>query len=218
MSTAASEQPGLRLVFDTSALLDLFGKWSDDHKQRRGDLVEEVRILAPLKSLMFSSRAIREEIREHMVIGGELDKYVAFESVENSELNTIPGFVPAREADYSLTVLCHRFEREGYRSFLITKDRTFLTDLPRAGCRALVIPPTGFAEALTVLVPRGSPAVKLAHKIQNNAFLNVSRAMRLVRQEQGQKAYEDWQEFLNSRTSAKHDFIEALKRTGIILS
>jgi hypothetical protein len=70
-----------RIVFDTSALLDLFGKWTDDHKQRRGDLVKEVHILAPLRRFLFSTQAIRREVHDHMIIGTDLERYLAFEEV-----------------------------------------------------------------------------------------------------------------------------------------
>lgn len=208
---------GMRLVFDTSALLDLFGRWTDDHKQRRGDLVKEVRILAPLKPFLYSTQAIREEVHRNMVIGTDLESYLSFEIVSDAELTSCPGFVKNREADYSLTALTRRFELMDFRTFLITKDRTFIQDLARAGLKASLVPPTGFAEALTVLTPEGSPSVSLAHRIQNNTFVNLSRAMRVVKQIQGEKEYADWQEFLNSRTASKHDLIEALRATELTL-
>jgi hypothetical protein len=207
----------VRIIFDTSALLDLFGKWTDDHKQRRGDLIKEVHILAPLKPFLFSTQAIQHEVHNHMVIGTDLERYVAFETVSDAELTGCPGFVKTREADYSLTALTRRFELEGFSPFLITKDRTFVQDLDRAGLGASLVPPTGFAEAITVLTPEGSPSMALAHRIQNNTFVNISRAMRLVRQTQGEKEYLDWQEFLDSHTAAKHDLIEALRATGVAL-
>jgi hypothetical protein len=197
-----SPPKGLRLVFDTSALLDLFGKWTDDHKERRGDLVKEVHILAPLKSFLYSTQAIRKEVHRHMVIGTELERYLAFETVSDSELSACPGYVKNREADYSLTALTGRFESAGCRTFLITKDRTFVKDLARAGLKACIVVPTGFAEAITVLTPAGSPSMALAHRIQNNAFVNLSRAMRLARQTKGEKEYADWQEFLDSNTAS----------------
>ena len=206
-----------RIVFDTSALLDLFGKWTDDHKQRKGDLVKEVHILAPLRSYLFSTQPILHEVHNHMVIGADLERYLTFEMVSDAELAACPGYVQTREADYSLTVLTRRFELEGFNTFLITKDRTFVRDLGRAGLEVCLVPPTGFAEAITVLTSEGSPSAVLAHRIQNNAFVNLSRAMRLVRQTQGEKEYLDWQEFLDSQTRAKHDLIEALRATGVAL-
>ncbi len=202
--------PTVRLVFDTSALLDLFGKWTDDHKQRRGDLVKEVSLLAPLAPLLFSTRQIREEVREHLTIAGDLDRYIRFEPVADPELRTLPGFVENREADFSLTALAIRLEREGHRVFVLTKDRTFVRDLPFAGSKAGIVPPTGFAEAVTVRCANDGSSTALAHRLQNNAFVNLSRDMRLVRQKQGEGAYLDWQEFLNSRTADKHEMIEAL--------
>jgi hypothetical protein len=206
-----------RIVFDTSALLDLFGRWTDDYKERRGDLVKEVHILAPLKPYLFSTRAILGEVHHQMAIGADLEKYVSFEAVSDTELTACPGFVKIREADYSLTALVRRFEVGGFRTFLVTKDRTFVHDLQRAGSRAGLVPPTGFAEAVTVLTPKESPSVALAHRIQNNTFVNLSRAMRLALQTQGEKEYADWQLFLNSRTASKHELIEALKATGVAL-
>ena len=199
------------LVFDTSALLDLFGKWTDDHKQRRGDLVKEVSLLAPLAPFLFSTQQIREEVREHLTIAGDLDHYIRFEPVEDSELRSIPRYVENREADYSLTALALRFERESHRVFVLTKDRSFVRDLLVAGCRAGLVPPTGFAEAVTVLYSNDAANLVLAHRLQNNAFVNLSRDMRLVKQTQGEAAYQDWQEFLNSRTADKHEMIEALR-------
>ena len=174
-----------RIVFDTSALLDLFGRWTDDHKERRRDLVKEVHILAPLKAFLFSTRAILYEVHEQMVIGTDLEKYLAFETVSETELAECPGFLSTREADYSLTALVRRFELKGHHTFLISKDRTFAQDLASAGLKACLVPPTGFAEAITVLTPEGSPSMVLAHRIQNNAFLNLSREMRLVPQTRG---------------------------------
>jgi hypothetical protein len=208
---------GPRIIFDTSALLDLFGKWTEDHKRRRGDLVTEVHILAPLKHFLFSTELIRREVHNHMVIGTELERYLTFEAVSGAELTTCPGFVETREADYSLTALARRFELEGFNTFLITKDRTFVQDLARAGLKECIVAPTGFAEAITVLTPQGSPSVALAHRIQNNTFVNLSRGMRLARQTLGDKEYLDWQEFLNSRTASKHELIEALRATGVAL-
>jgi hypothetical protein len=209
--------PAPRIVFDTSALLDLFGKWTDNHKERRGDLVKEVHILSPLRSYLFSTQAILHEVHDHMVIGADLERYLSFETVIDSELEGCPGFVKTREADYSLTALTRRFELQSFRTFLIAKDRTFIRDLGRAGLKTCLVPPTGFAEAVTVLTPEGSPSMALAHRIQNNTFVNLSRGMRLVRQVQGEKAYLDWQEFLNSRTAAKHELIEALRATRVML-
>lgn len=210
-------EPRIRLVFDTSALLDLFGKWTDDHKQRRGDLVAEVALLGPLKPYLWSTRDIREEIREHMIIGTELDRYITFDRVDDAELQAVPGFLSTREADFSLTALCLRLEKQAFRVFLITKDRTFTNDLRKASSKAVLVPPTGFAEAITVLTPSTSRSVALAHNLQNNTFVNLSRAMRLVRQTQGEASYHDWQNFLNSHTLEKHDLIEALRATGIRL-
>ncbi len=209
--------PAPRVVFDTSALLDLFGRWTDDHRERRGDLVKEIHILAPLKPFLFSTQAIRREVHDSMVIGTDLERYLSFEAVTDAELTACPGFVKVREADYSLTALTRRFEHEGFRAFLITKDRTFAQDLARAGLKACLVPPTGFAEAITVLTPEGSPSFALAHRIQNNTFENLSRGMRLAKQAQGQREYLDWQEFLDSRTAMKHELIEALKATGVTL-
>ena len=204
--------PAIRLVFDTSALLDLFGKWTDDHKQRRGDLVKEVTLLAPLAPLLWSTQQIREEVREHLTIAGDLDRYIRFEPVPDPELRAIPAFVENREADFSLTALALRFEREGHRVFVLTKDRSFVRDLPGAGCRAGIVPPTGFAEAITILYSNDGANTALAHRLQNNVFVNLSRDMRLVKQTQGEAAYLDWQEFLNSRTADKHEMIEGLIR------
>jgi hypothetical protein len=215
-TTTLSDTPP-RIVFDTSALLDLFGKWIHDHKRRLGDLVKEVHILAPLKPFLFSTPAIREEVHKHMVIGADLERYLTFETVSAGELTACPGFLKAREADYSLTTLTRRFELEGFQTFLISKDRTFVQDLARAGLKACLVPPTGFAEAITVLTPEGSPSFALAHRIQNNTFENLSRAMRLARQTEGEREYLDWQEFLNSRTASKHELIEALRATGVTL-
>ncbi len=209
--------PALRIVLDTSALLDLFGKWTDDHKERRGDLVKAVHILAPLKPFLFSTQAIRHEVHDHMVIGADLERYLAFEDVSDSELAACPGFVRNREADYSLTALARRFELAGFQTFLIAKDRTFVQDLARAGSAVPLVLPTGFAEAITVLTSEGSPSVALAHRIQNNTFVNLSRGMRLARQTLGEKEYLDWQEFLNSKTVSKHELIEALRATGVTL-
>ena len=213
---ATSDSP-VRIVFDTSALLDLFGRWTADHKERRGDLVREVHILGPLRPYLFSTQAILREVHDLMVIGTDLERYLAFESVSETELTECPGFLSAREADYSLTALARRFELRGFRTFLVSKDRTLVRDLARAGLKTGMVPPTGFAEAITVITPQGSPSVALAHRIQNNAFVNLSREMRLVRQTRGEREYLDWQEFLNSRTVAKHELIEALKTTGVRL-
>jgi hypothetical protein len=206
-----------RIVFDTSALLDLFARWTDNHKQRRGDLVKEIHILAPLKPFLFSTQAVLHEVHNQMVIGADLQRYLSFEGVSDSELTACPGFVRTREADYSLTALARRFELEGFHTFLITKDRTFVQDLTRAGLRTCLVPPTGFAEAVTVLTPEGSPSFALAHRIQNNTFENLSLGMRLVRQDQGEREYLDWQEFLDSRTASRYELIEALKATGVTL-
>jgi hypothetical protein len=206
-----SNAPPPRLIFDTSALLDLFGRWTDDHKQRRGDLVKEVSLLAPLKGLLYSTQQIREEVRRHLIIVGDLDHYVRFEEVTDAEIRSLPRLTTSREADFSLTALCARFERDGHRVFLLTKDRTFVRDLPEAGCSARIVPPSGFAEALTVLVSGDVANTALAHRLQNNAFVNLSRDMRIVRQTQGEAAYLDWQESLNSRTADKHEMIEAIK-------
>ena len=209
--------PAPRIVFDTSALLDLFGKWTDDHKERRGDLVKEVHVLAPLKPYLFSTQAILREVHDHMVIGADLENCLAFETVRDAELTACPGFVRTREADYSLTALTRRFELEGFRAFLIAKDRTFVQDLARAGLKAGVVPPTGFAEAITVLTAEGSPSVALAHRIQDNTYVNLSRGMRLIKQTQGEREYLDWQQFIDSRTAMKHELIEALRATGVTL-
>jgi hypothetical protein len=209
--------PAPRIIFDTSALLDLFGKWTDDHKERRGDLVKEVHILAPLRSYLFSTQAVLREVHDHMVIGADLQRYLSFENVSDSELSACPGFVKNREADYSLTALTSRFESAGFRAFLITKDRTFLQDLARAGLKACIVPPTGFAEAITVLTPEGSQSMVLAYRIQNNTFVNLSRGMRIARLAQGDKEYTAWQYFLNSRTASKHELIESLRGTGVAL-
>jgi hypothetical protein len=208
---------GPRIVFDTSALLDLFGKWTDDHKERRGDLVKEVHILAPLKLFLFSTQAILHEVHNHMIIGADLERCLSFETVSDTELTACPGFVKTREADYSLTALTRRFELGGFHTFLITKDRTFVQDLQRAGLKADLVPPTGFAEAITVLAREGNPSMALAHRIQDNTFVNLSRGMRQVRQTQGEKEYADWQEFLDSKTASKHELIEALRATGVAL-
>jgi hypothetical protein len=152
-----------------------------------------------------------------MIIGNDLERYLAFETVSNAELTACPGFVKNREADYSLTALTRRFELEGFHTFLITKDRTCAQDLERAGLKACIVPPTGFAEAITVLTPEGSPSVALAHRIQDNTFMNLSRGMRLAKQTQGEREYLDWQEFLDSRTAMKHELIEALRATGVTL-
>ena len=206
-----------RVVFDTSALLQLFGRWTDDHRQRRGDLVQEVHLLRPLRPFLVSSEAIREEVHRHLAIGTDLEQYLAFLPVGADELANCPGFVPARAADYSLVALAARFERGGHRTFLITRDRTFARDLPRAGLRAPVVVPTGFAEAVTTLVAPGSRSAAPAHRIQNNAFENLTHDMARVLQEEGRPAYLDWQEFLNACTPAKHDLIEALRGTGVAL-
>jgi hypothetical protein len=211
-------EPTLRIVFDTSALMDLFGQQcTDSHHQHWGDLVKEVHILGPLKPFLFSTHDIRREVSEHMVVGGELDNYMVFEEVGDDELASVKGFIANRRADYSLTALCRRFELQGAKTFLITKDRTFVNDLNRACSTAIVVPPTGFAEALTVLTPATSPNIHLAHHVQNNTFANLSRGMRLVQQTQGEAAYLDWQEFLDSQTEAKYELIEALKATGVNL-
>lgn len=207
----------LRVLFDTSALLDLFGRWTDDHRERRGDLVREVHILAPLRPFLFSTEAIREEVHRHMVVGADLARYVAFEALTEAELQACAGFTEPRRADFSLLALARRFEREGHRTFLLTKDRTFVRDLGRCGSNAAVVPPTGFAEAITILCAGGTPNEVLAHRIQNNAFVNLSRHMRLVREEQGEGAYADWQAFLNGRTAAKHELVEAMRGTGVRL-
>jgi hypothetical protein len=209
--------PDPRIVFDTSALLDLFGRWTDDHKERRGDLVKEVHILAPLKPFLFSTQAILQEVHNQMVVGNDLERCVAFETVSDAELTTCPGFVRTREADYSLTALARRFELEGFRTFLITKDRTCAQDLAKAGLKAHLVPPTGFADAITVLTPEGSPSVALAHRIQNNTYENLSRGMRLAQKTQGEGEYLDWQEFLDFRTASRYELIEALKATGVTL-
>jgi len=209
--------PAPRIVFDTSALLDLFGRWTDDHKERRGDLVKEIPILAPLKPFLFSTQAIRREVHDSMVIGADLERCLSFEAVSDAELAACPGFVKVRETDYSLTALTRRFEHEGFRTFLITKDRTFAQDLARAGLRACLVPPTGFADAITVLTPEGSPSVVLAHRIQNNTYENLSRGMRLAQKTHGEREYLDWQEFLDFRTASRYELVEALKATGVTL-
>jgi hypothetical protein len=207
-----------RIVLDTSALMDLFGQQCvDSHHQHWGDLVKEVHILRPLKPFLYSTHDIRREVSEHMVIGGELEQYMTFEEVSDGELATVQGFISNRRADFSLTALCLRFENQGAKTFLITKDRTFVSDLNRACSEAVVVPPTGFAEALTVLTPPSSPIKQLAHHVQDNTFANLSRGMRLVQQQQGEAAYRDWQEFLDSQTEAKYELIEALKATGVSL-
>ena len=205
----------LRLVFDTSALLDLFGRWTDDHKERRGDLIKEVSLLAPLAAFLYSTFQIRKEVREHLTIGADLDRYIRFEAVTDEEIRSLPGAIMTRAADFSLTALALRLERQGHRVFVLAKDRTFVRDLAAAGCRAALVPPTGFAEAVTVCCPDGSASIALAYRLQDNTFVNLSRAMRIVKQTQGDAAYLDWQRFLDSRTAAKHDLIEALKATGI---
>ena len=217
MAARPTSEGGLAIVFDTSALLDLFGRWTDDHKERRGDLIKEVSLLAPLAPFLYSTRQIREEVREHLTIGADLDRYVRFETVGDEEIRSVPGAITTRAADFSLTALALRLERQAHRVFVLAKDRTFVRDLAAAGCRASLVPPTGFAEALTVCCADGGAGTALAHRLQNNAFVNLSRAMRIVRQTQGEAAYLDWQEFLNSRTAAKHELIEALKATGIRL-
>jgi hypothetical protein len=206
-----------RIVFDTSALMDLFGEWTDTRLPHRGEVVKEIQLLAPLKPYLFSSRAIREEAREHMNIGSELDHYITFERIDDHELEPVKGFVSTREADFSLITLCLRFEREGSRTFLITKDRTFVADLPGAGSRAVLVPPDGFAEAITALTPQTSRNLKLAYSVQDNTFINMSRAMRFVKHTQGEAAYNDWQAFLDGQAASKHELIEALKATGIRL-
>ena len=217
MTTQPGAAVGLRLIFDTSALLDLFGKWTDDHKERRGDLIKEVTLLAPLAPLLYSTLQIRDEVREHLTIGSDLDRYVRFETVGGEEIQAVPGVIMARAADFSLTALALRLERQGHRVFVLAKDRTFVHDLAAARCRASIVPPTGLAEAITVCCIDGGANTELAHRLQNNAFVNLSRAMRIVKQTQGEAAYRDWQEWLNSRTAAKHELIEALKATGIRL-
>jgi hypothetical protein len=209
--------PGPRIVFDTSALLDLFGKWTDDHKERRGDLVKEVHILAPLRPFLFSTLPILKEVHDKMVIGAHLERYLAFETVNDAELSACPGFVKVREADFSLTALARRFELEGFRTFLIAKDRTCSRDLARAGLKTEVVPPTGFADAITVLTPEGSPSVALAHRIQNNTYVNLSRGMLEARRTYGEPEYLDWQEFLNFRTASRYALVSALKATGVTL-
>lgn len=210
--------PTLRVVLDTSALMDLFGQQcTGDHHQHWGDLVKEVHILGPLKPFLYSTHDIRREVSEHMVIGSELENYMIFENVNDIELAAVQGFISNRRADFSLTALCLRFEIQGARTFLITKDRTFVNDLNKACSTAVVVPPTGFAEALTVLTPPSSPNIHLAHRVQNNTFANLDRGMRLVQQTQGQAAYLDWEEFLDSQTEAKYELIEALKATGVSL-
>ncbi len=208
---------GLRIVFDTSALLDLFGRWTDDHKERRGDLIKEVSLLAPLAPLLYSTLQIREEVRKHLTIGADLDHYIRFEPVGDAEIQAVPGALMARAADFSLTALALRLERQGHRVFVLAKDRTLVHDLASAGCAASLVPPSGFAEAITVCCVEGGSNTPLAHRLQNNAFVNLSRAMRIVKQTQGEAAYLDWQEFLNSRTAAKHDLIAALKETDVRL-
>lgn len=209
--------PGPRLVLDTSALLDLFGKWTDDHKVRRGDLIKEVHILAPLKPYLFSTRAILQEVRGLMVIGADLERYLAFEAVSDSELAACPGFVKNRQADYSLTALTRRFEFAGLRTFLVTKDRSFVQDLVRAGLKACIVVPTGFAEAIIVLTSVGSPSRTLAHRIVSNAYVNLGRGMLLARKDLGEKEYANWQEFLDSRIPSRYELVEALKATGVTL-
>jgi len=206
-----------RIVFDTSALLDLFGRWTDDHKERRGDLVKEVHVLAPLRPYLFSTQAILHEVHDYMVIGNDLERCLAFETVSDAELAACPGFVKTREADFSLTALARRFEHDGFRAFLIAKDRTCAQDLAKAGLKARLVPPTGFADAITVLTPEGSPSVALAHRIQNNTYENLSRGMRLAQKTQGEREYLDWQEFLDFRTASRYELIEALKATGVTL-
>jgi hypothetical protein len=208
---------GVYLLFDTSALLDLFGLWDDSHKTRRGDLRKEVSLLELLTPFLFSTTQIREEVRQHMIIGTELEKYIAFEDVPPGELQGVKGYVPNRAADFSLTALALRREAEGGRAYLITRDRSFVQDVRRAGSKARIVPSSGFAEALTVLTVPGSVRMAHAYRIQNNAFTNLSRSLLRVKREIGQAEYEDWQEFLNSRTSDKHEMIEALKETGVRL-
>jgi hypothetical protein len=211
------QDSGPRVILDTSALVDLFGRWTGDYKQRRGDLVREVHILAPLRPYLFSTLSIRDEAHQLLVIGADLEKYVTFEVVSDEELRSCPGFVLNRTADYSLVALAKRLESHGFRTFVIAKDRTLLRDLARAGLRTELVVPTGFAEAVTVLTPEGGPSRVLASRVQNNTFENLSNSMRLERQTRGEAAYRDWQEFLNSRTAAKHDLIEALRATGVAL-
>jgi len=206
-----------RIVFDTSAFLDLFGRWTEDHKERQGDLVKEVHILAPLKPFLFSTRQILREVHESMVIGTDLERCLPFETVSDAELTACPGFVNVREADFSLTALTRRFEIEGFRTFLITKDRTCAQDLAKAGLKTNVVPPTGFADAITVLTPEGSPLVALAHRIQNNTYVNLSRGMLLARKTRGEREYLDWQAFLNFRTASRYELVWALKATGVTL-
>lgn len=207
----------LRLVLDTSALLDLFARWTDDHKERRGDLIREVFLLAPFAPLLRSTGQIREEIQQHLAITAELDRYVKFEDVTGAEIRATHGGAMNRQADFSLIALTLRLEREGHRVFVLTKDRTFVRDLASVGCKADVVPPTGFAEAITVLCDGSGANTALAHRLQNNTFVNLSRAMRLVKQTHGEAEYLDWQEWLDSRTAAKHELIEALRETGIRL-
>ena len=205
-----------RIVFDTSALLDLFGVWSDDHRRRRGDLVLAVPLLGPLRPYLTSSEAIREEVHRHLVIGTDLERYLAFLPVDPRELTGCPGYAPSRAADYSLVALAARFERAGDRTFLITRDRTFVSDLARAGLCAQVVLPTGFAEAVTTLAgtdPRSQP---LASRLQSNAYENLEYAVACARRE-GSGAFRDWQQFLNARTAAKHDLVESLRGTGVVL-
>lgn len=204
----------VRVVFDTSALLDLFGKWTDDHKERRGDLIREVSLLAPLAPLLFSTLQIREEVRKHLTIGGILDRYIRFEAVSAAEIRAVPGAIMNREADFSLTALTLRLNREGHSVFVLTKDRTMVHDLAAAGCKAGIVPPTGFAEAITIIYRNDEVGTPLAHRLQNNVFVNLSRPLRLVKQTQGDAAYSDWQEFLNASTADRHEMIDALVRAA----
>lgn len=212
VDSMASSEP--RVILDTSALLDIFGRWTGDYRERRGDLVREVHVLALLRRYLFSTLSIRDEARRQLVIGADLDRYVGFESVSGEELQGCRGFVSARAADFSLVVLAMRFASQGHRTFLIAKDRTFLRDLAGVRSRTELVVPTGLAEAVMVLTAVESPNWSLSSRILNNTYENLSNSLRLFRKIHGNPEYRDWLEFLNTRIAAKHELIEALKATG----
>ena len=214
---ASTSAGPLRILFDTSAILDLFARWTDDHRQRRGDMIREVELLRPLSPFLYSTEPIRDEIRRQTSIAGELSRYIHFESVGDLGAVDASRFPRSRWADLSLTALARRMESSECRVFILTKDRTFVEDLRRMDCHARIVPPTGFAEAITVISRPGSRSEQLAHQLQNNAFVNISRDMQIVKKEQGEAAYSDWQTFLNSRTPDRHDLIEAVRATRVRL-
>lgn len=214
MNRSGPPQPSV--VLDTSAFLDLFARRTERNGPWKRGLVRELELLAPLERFLSSSAQILEEVRRHLMIAHELERHVRFEDVPAEEVEALAEGEGTRIPDLSLVALSLRLEQTGRKVFLVTKDRTFARDLVRARSRAQVVVPTGFAEALTVLARPGR-AAEMAYRIQDNAYENISRALRWAREDQGDGSYRVWQVFLDSTTPAKHDLVECLRATGIRL-